>query len=91
MVLMHAMQAMGKGMPALVISMARQGIVFVPALIVLNALFGFSGFIYAMAVADMLSMALSVGFFLWILWQEKRRAPVASRPVAFDELCGQTE
>lgn len=91
MVLMHAMQAMGKGMPALVISLARQGIVFVPALIVLNALFGFSGFIYAMAVADMLSMALSVGFFLWILWQEKRRAPVVSRPVALDELCGQPE
>ena len=91
MVLMHAMQAMGKGMPALVISLARQGIVFVPALIVLNALFGFSGFIYAMAVADMLSMALSVGFFLWILWQEKRRALVISRPVALEELRGQTE
>ena len=44
-----------------------------------------------MAVADMLSMALSVGFFLWILWQEKRRAPVASRPVALEELRGQPE
>ena len=44
-----------------------------------------------MAVADMLSMALSVGFFLWILWQEKRRAPVISRPVALNELYGQPE
>ncbi len=63
MVLMNAMQAMGKGMPALIISLSRQGIVFVPALIILNALFGFSGFIYAMPAADMLSAVLSVALF----------------------------
>ena len=63
MVLMNAMQAMGKGMPALIISLSRQGIVFVPSLILLNRLFGFSGFIYAMPAADILSAFLSVALF----------------------------
>jgi putative MATE family efflux protein len=66
-VLMNAMQAMGKGLPALIVSFSRQGLIFVPTLLTLNALFGFSGFIYAMAVADVLTSLLSVSMFLWIL------------------------
>lgn len=76
MVLMTAMQAMGKGIPALIVSLARQGIVFVPALIILNRLFGFSGYIYAMPVADILSMVLSVGCFLVILKLEHLNQPM---------------
>jgi multidrug efflux pump len=72
MVLMNAMQAMGKGLPALIISLSRQGLVFVPALVLLNMFFGFSGFIYAMAVADILSMVLSVVLFLGIIVKIER-------------------
>ena len=72
MVLMNAMQSMGKGMPALIISLSRQGLAFVPALVLLNMFFGFSGFIYAMAVADILSMALSVVLFLGIIVKIER-------------------
>lgn len=72
MVLMVAMQAMGKGMPALIISLARQGLVFVPALIILNALFGFSGFIYAMPVADIVSMMVSVALFIGIVYRVEK-------------------
>ncbi len=81
MVLMTAMQAMGKGMPALIISLARQGLVFVPALLILNALFGFSGFIYAMAVADILSMVVSVALFVGIVAKvERARQQVPLHP-----------
>jgi multidrug efflux pump len=80
MVLMNAMQAMGKGMPALIISLSRQGIVFVPALVLLNAFFGFSGFIYAMAVADILSMALSVSLFLRLIVKIERTAQQSPLP-----------
>ncbi len=76
MVLMNAMQAMGKGMPALIISLSRQGIVFVPALIILNRLFGFSGFIYTMPAADILSAILSVAlFFRAIAHAERAEQP----------------
>jgi multidrug efflux pump len=95
MVLMNAMQAMGKGLPALIVSLARQGIVFVPALLLLNMLFGFSGYIYAMAVADILSMVLSVGFFLWIIRIEhlNQHAPATSQPgtVKTSALCNLAE
>jgi Na+-driven multidrug efflux pump len=88
MVLMTAMQAMGKGTPALILSLSRQGIVFLPALILLNMFFGFSGFIYAMAVADIGSMMLSVALFWGILLKiERSREPVCRPQVAFSETC----
>jgi multidrug efflux pump len=87
MVLMNAMQAMGKGMPALIVSLSRQGLVFVPALLLLNAFFGFGGYIYATAVADILSALLSVILFLRLLLRHKyesRQTPI-SQPLYSDE------
>ncbi len=86
MVLMTAMQAMGKGTPALILSLSRQGIVFLPALILLNMFFGFSGFIYTMAVADIGSMVLSVALF-WgtIAHIERTSAPAPVPQPAFSE------
>ena len=88
MVLMVAMQAMGKGTPALVLSLSRQGIIFVPALFLLNLYFGFSGFIYAMAVADIGSMILAVLLFLRIMASLDRKSQMPCMPArrpAFSE------
>ncbi len=72
-VMMNAFQAMGKGLPALLVSLSRQGIIFVPAILFLNKFFGFSGFIYAQAVADVLTVLFSATLFLRLIAEVERR------------------
>lgn len=73
-VMMNTFQAMGKGLPALLVSLSRQGIIFVPAILLLNIFFGFSGFIYAQAVADVLTVLFSAMLFLRLMTEVERRA-----------------
>lgn len=56
-------QALGKGKPALILALARQGLFYIPALFILNHLFGFSGFIYAQPIANILTFVLAVILF----------------------------
>ncbi len=62
-------QAMGKGKPALILALARQGLFYIPALFILNRFFGFSGFIYAQPIANILSFGLAVILFQRIRMQ----------------------
>ena len=62
MILMAALQAMGKAIPAFIVSLSRQGIVYIPMLYLLNYLFQFSGLIYAMPIADVITTILSFTF-----------------------------
>ena len=57
-------QALGKALPALFLSISRQGLFFLPLLLLLNALFGFKGFIYAQPATDAL-MLLVATFIVW--------------------------
>lgn len=52
-------QSMGKVIVAFILSISRQGILYMPLLIVLNKLFGFSGFIYAQPITDMIMIVFS--------------------------------
>ncbi|MDT4761139.1 MATE family efflux transporter [Sphaerochaeta sp. PS] len=66
-------QAFGKALPALFLSISRQGLFFLPLLLLLNALFGFKGFIYAQPATDVLMFLVS-SFTLWhILRKEARK------------------
>ncbi len=56
-------QALGKGKPALILALARQGLFYIPALFVLNNFFGFSGFIYAQPFANILTFILAIILF----------------------------
>lgn len=56
----NTLQGMGKAMPSLILTICRQGLVFVPLVLGLNALFGLDGVIYAQATADYISIVLSV-------------------------------
>ena len=71
-VVSNALQAMGKAVPSLVLSISRQGFVFIPMLFILNSLFHLQGIIYAQPVADLFSVVLSVALFIVILRREKR-------------------
>lgn len=57
-------QAIGKGLPALILSVARQGIFFIPIILILPNILGINGVIYAQALADILTLGLSIMMFL---------------------------
>lgn len=63
-VLINTLQAMGVATPALVINLSRQGIVFIPALFILQAAIGINGLIWAQPVADILSIGLAAVLYL---------------------------
>lgn len=68
-VLTNALQAMGAAKASLIINLSRQGIIFIPALFILNASLGLTGLIWAQPVADILSLALAV--ILYVSTYEK--------------------
>jgi multidrug efflux pump len=53
-------QAMGKGGASLLLSVARQGVFYIPILFTLNSIFGLNGLIFAQPLADLLAMILSI-------------------------------
>ncbi|WP_194191209.1 MATE family efflux transporter [Clostridium chrysemydis] len=55
----NAIQAMGKAFPALILSITRQGLVFIPMIFILNEAFGFRGVIYAQSVTDFIADILA--------------------------------
>ncbi len=63
----NTLQGMGKAIPSLILTICRQGLVFVPMVFLLNALFGLNGVIYAQCVADYVSIVLSTAIALSIL------------------------
>ena len=63
MLIMVTFQALGKGRPALILAISRQGLFFIPTIFILNEIFGFTGFIYAQPIANILTFILAVFLF----------------------------
>lgn len=55
----NTIQGMGKALPSLILTVCRQGLVFVPMVFLLNAVFGLDGVIFSQSVADYMSIVLS--------------------------------
>ncbi len=64
-VLTNALQAMGAAVQALIINLSRQGMIYIPALFILQAVLEADGLAWAQPVADLLSTALVAGLYLW--------------------------
>ena len=64
-VLANALQAMGAAAQALVINLNRQGLIYIPALYILQALLGATGMAWAQPVADLLSTVLVAMLYFW--------------------------
>lgn len=56
----NTLQAIGAATPALLASVFRQGIIFVPAVFIMKALIGVDGLIWAQPIADVLSLAVVI-------------------------------
>lgn len=59
-VLTNALQASGAAMESLIVNISRQGLIYIPAMFALGALFRETGLIWAQPVADVLSLILAV-------------------------------
>lgn len=59
-VLTNTLQAMGAALPSLIVNLSRQGLIYIPALFVLEAVLGITGLAWAQPVADVLSLLLAV-------------------------------
>lgn len=57
-------QAIGKGLEALILSVSRQGLFFIPLILILPDLWGVSGVISAQAIADLLTLLLSAALVI---------------------------
>lgn len=55
----NTLQGMGKAMPSLLLTVCRQGLIFVPFVIIMNSVLGLEGIIYAQPVADMFSIVVA--------------------------------
>ena len=62
--LVNAIQAMGAGTEALIMNISRQGMIFIPALFILEAMIGINGLVWAQPVADVLSMILMIVLYM---------------------------
>ncbi|MCR5343294.1 MAG: MATE family efflux transporter [Butyrivibrio sp.] len=63
-------QSMGKGMPALILSLCRQGIVYAVVITVFQMLFGYYGVISSQLGADVVSVIIAAGLFLMFIKPE---------------------
>lgn len=67
-----AFQGMGKPVPSLVLSLGRQGLIFLPVVIIMNRIFAFDGIIYAQPAADLICVVISAIMFAVIVSKQKR-------------------
>lgn len=74
---MNYLQASGKALLATVVSALRQGVLLIPLLYLMEALFQLDGPPLAHVAADICSIFISLGCALWFLRREGRDAPPA--------------
>ncbi len=56
----NTLQAVGAATPALLASVFRQGVIFIPAVFIMKAVIGVDGLIWAQPIADVLSLAVVI-------------------------------
>ena len=63
-VLGSALQGIGAARAALIVNLSRQGIIYIPALFLLEAVLGMKGLLWAQPMADLLSTALVILLYI---------------------------
>lgn len=72
-VLNFSFQGMGKGMQSLILSVGRQGLIYIPLLFILNKTVGLDGIIWAQAIADYCCVVMSVIMFISVYKKIKKQ------------------
>ena len=63
-VFVNALQASGAALPALIVNVSRQGLIFIPLMLVLEPVMGSDGIVMAQPAADVLSLLLVIFFYI---------------------------
>ncbi|MDD4494322.1 MAG: hypothetical protein PHV32_08240, partial [Eubacteriales bacterium] len=77
-IFLHTMQAFGKAVQALILAICRDGLLFLPAIYLLNDALGVYGIIWAQPIADMLTILLAAAMYISIYRKAKAEAPAIS-------------
>ena len=72
-VLSNALQAMGAATSALIINISRQGLIYIPAIFILQAIVRMDGLLWAQPVADILSVILVLILYHITLKKQMRK------------------
>lgn len=72
-VCINTLQAMKKAIPSLILTICRQGLIFLPMIVLLNRLFGLEGIVYAQAATDCISIVLAVIISLITLYHFEKK------------------
>lgn len=80
-VLGNALQGMGAAGAALIINLSRQGIIYIPLLLLLESLLGITGLVWAQPVSDILSTALVAVLYIFTRRKMERSAALAKPAV----------
>lgn len=67
-------QAMGKVIPSLILSISRQGLIYIPSVIILNRIIGIEGIIYSQPASDIACLLMSIVTFIIINHNLKKEA-----------------
>jgi putative MATE family efflux protein len=86
MTLMTTFQATGKAVRAMLISLGRQCILYFPLLFILNAKFGFAGYIYAQPAADVLTTIAALLMSISFIRELRAKHDEMSRPLEVQTL-----
>ncbi|MBO5998622.1 MAG: MATE family efflux transporter [Lachnospiraceae bacterium] len=62
-VVSNTLQAMGAALPAFIVNLSRQALIYIPSVFILNRLIGMNGLVWAQPVADVLSTILVFFFY----------------------------
>ncbi|TVQ41217.1 MAG: MATE family efflux transporter [Spirochaetaceae bacterium] len=84
-------QALGRGLPAAVLSMARQGIFLIPAIVVLPRIFGLAGVLFTQTFADFFTIITTAFFALRVVGELRREARTAVFAELPDDAQGESQ
>ena len=73
-VLSNALQAMGAATAAFIINLSRQGLIYIPAIFILQRVIGMDGLLWAQPVADVLSVLLVLVLYYFAEKKKRREA-----------------
>ena len=63
----YALQAMGKGIQSALITLCRQGILYIPAMLIMDAAVGLNGLIWAQPIIEALMLPITFGIYFYTL------------------------
>jgi putative MATE family efflux protein len=88
MTLMTTYQALGKPVLATIVTLGRQFLFYLPLLFILNATFGFDGYIFAQPAADIVTSLVSLALSGFVLKEINGKAPMKAPPKGFGPMPG---